>query len=125
MNTAAALLSFRPHLLAAIVMFILIGSMVVQPDQNVRLLTIIPILGTYFAFMILYALEIDVLSASYQHSRQSEMTGEIQRASSELAALNGLPVHERHMHLRAIEFPVQQPRLSETAAYDYAHSKVY
>lgn len=124
MNTAAAMLSFRPHLIAAIVMFILMGSMVVQPDQNVRLLTVVPVLGTYFAFMILYALEVDVLSAGVRQSRQNEVTMEMQRTANELASINGVPVHERHMHLRAIEFPAQQPRVSEPP-YDYAHGRVY
>ncbi|MFH1199618.1 MAG: hypothetical protein V1708_00965 [Candidatus Micrarchaeota archaeon] len=111
--------------MAAIAMFLLLGSMVVQPDQTVRLLTVIPILGAYFAFMILYALEVDAFSKAAPSPQQGDLRSEIQRATSDLAILNGMATHERHTHLRAIEFPMQSPRLAETVRHEEFYGRSY
>ena len=119
------MLSFRPHFVAATVMFILIGSMAVQPDENVRLLTIVPLLGAYFAFMALFTLEVDAVSGNAPPAREGDLRSEMQRAVSDLADINGVPAHERHSHLRAIEFPVQQPRLSEPGTHEPLYGRGY
>ncbi|MFH1107567.1 MAG: hypothetical protein V1787_06785 [Candidatus Micrarchaeota archaeon] len=123
MSAATALHAIRPHMLAALVMFMLIGSMIVQPDENVRILTVIPVLGACFAFMVLYVLEVDAIAKAAPVPHRNDARTEIQRMAGELAGINGVPVHERHAHLRAIEFPVQQPRLADQGTYDYWHGR--
>lgn len=61
-NLGNLLLSLRPHLWAALLMFLLIAYMAVEQSPLKRGLAIAPVMACFYAFISFYGMEYDALA---------------------------------------------------------------
>lgn len=69
LKTISLILSLKPHLFAALAMFMLIAFMAVEQNALRRGLLIAPIALLFFAFMALYGLEVDAAKQTAQSQK--------------------------------------------------------